>query len=77
MAKKQLKGKVVSNKMDKALTVSVVTIKVHPLYNKRYTTRKKYHVACSNSSKYNIGDTVIIEACRPRSKTINFKVVEK
>lgn len=69
-------GIVTSNKMTKALVVTVYTTKVHPKYSKRYKSRKKYAASCIDSSKFKVGDTVEIVPTRPISKTISFKVVE-
>ena len=69
-------GTVVSNMMTKALVVKVSVIKVHPKYHKRYSTSRKYHVACDDSALYEPGTTVTIQSCRPVSKTISFKVVQ-
>jgi small subunit ribosomal protein S17 len=69
-------GVVTSNKMDKALVVTVYTTKLHTKYNKRFKTKKKYHVACTDSAKFNVGDSVEIIETRPVSKTIRFKVKE-
>ena len=70
-------GTVLSNKMNKALVVSVDAVKVHPMYKKRYKTAKKYTVACSDASLFATGSTVTIQECSPVSKTIKFKVVEQ
>ncbi len=69
-------GVVNSNKMTKALVVTVFSVQLHPKYNKRFKTKKKYHVACSDSSKFEIGQKVEIASCKPVSKTISWKVVE-
>ena len=69
-------GTVTSNKMHKALIVTVFSVQLHSKYHKRFKTKKKYAVACNDSSKYAIGDSVQIESCKPISKTIRFKVVE-
>ena len=69
-------GVVTSNKMDKALIVTVFSVQLHPKYHKRFKTKKKYAVACADASKYAVGDKVEIESCKPVSKTISFKVVE-
>jgi small subunit ribosomal protein S17 len=76
MAKKQLKGKVVSNKMAKTVVVSVERIEQSKKYKKRFRTQKNYK-ADSGDQKYNIGDTVLIEECRPISKDKSWKVVER
>jgi len=47
---KELVGEVVSTKMEKTLAVKVDTIKVHPLYNKRYVRSKKYYAHIDDDS---------------------------
>jgi ribosomal protein S17 len=69
-------GEVVSNKMEKAVVVMTYTVKLNTKYNKRYKTRKKYTAACSDASKFTVGQAVEIVSCRPVSKTISHKVVE-
>ena len=69
-------GIITSNKMQKALVVTVFTTKIHQKYNKRFKSKKKYTVSCSDSLKFKIGDSVDIVSTRPVSKTITFKVVE-
>jgi small subunit ribosomal protein S17 len=69
-------GIIKSNKMNKAVIVTVYQTKIHPKYHKRYQTRKSYPAACLDSSKFKTGDKVIIKECAPVSKTIHFKVVE-
>jgi small subunit ribosomal protein S17 len=69
-------GKVVSNKMTKALIVEVVSSKMNTKYRKAVKSKKRYPAACSDSTKFIIGDTVEIVSCRPVSKTISFKVKE-
>ena len=76
MAKTQLKGKVVSNKMSKTVVVSVERIKEHPKYKRRYKVHKKYK-AHVEEGEFNIGDKVIIEATRPISKDKNWKVIKE
>ncbi|HEX9503877.1 MAG TPA: 30S ribosomal protein S17 [Patescibacteria group bacterium] len=74
--KRQLTGKVTSNKMNKTVIVKVEMVKVHPKYHKRYKVFKKYpaHVEAND---YVIGDKVVIEETRPYSKTVNWKVISK
>lgn len=69
-------GIVTSNKMQKALVVTVFSMKLHSKYGKRFKTQKKYHVACNDSSKFVIGDSVEIIETKPISKTISWKVAE-
>lgn len=75
MAKRQLQGIVVSNKMSQTVVVSVESIKEHKKYKRRYKTQKKYK-AHSALQKYNIGDTVLIKECRPLSKDKKWKVIK-
>ena len=71
-----MKGIVASNKMTKALTVTVIRTLKHEIYKKAFKLRRKYHVACVDSSKFSIGSEVEIKECAPVSKTIAHKVVE-
>jgi len=63
-----LVGKVVSNKMDKTVTVLVERKVKHPIYGKYVVQSKKYH-AHDESNTYNEGDLVEIQETRPISKT--------
>jgi len=72
---KELIGKVVSDKMTQTIVVSVPTVKVHPLYNKRYTRHKKYYVHDQDESAKE-GDMVKIRADRPRSKLKRWILVD-
>ena len=73
MPKKQLKGIVVSDKMQKTVVVLVSTLKKHPKYSKRYKSSKKYKAHSKGDVKE--GDKVIIEECRPISKDKRWRVV--
>ena len=75
MPKKQLKGKVVSDKMEKTVVVEVETLKTHPRYKKTYKRHKKYKA--HDEGKHKVGDKVMIEECRPLSKDKRWKVVSK
>ena len=72
-------GRVASNKMDKTIVV-VVTRKVpHPKYGK-FVTRRTKIFAHDEENQCQIGDLVIIQACRPLSRHKNWmlvKVLEK
>ncbi len=68
-----LTGRVVSDKMDKTVTVLVERRVKHPLYGKVIRRSKKYH-AHDETNQYRIGDVVVIEECRPISKTKAWKV---
>jgi len=76
MAKKQLIGKIISNKMQKTVVVEVERIKQHPLYKRRYKIHKKYKAHIEKEG-YKVGDRVIIEECRPISKEKKWKVIKK
>ncbi|MDN4572743.1 30S ribosomal protein S17 [Pandoraea cepalis] len=66
--KRTLVGKVVSDKMDKTVTVLVERQMKHPLYGKYIVRSKKYH-AHDEANQYKEGDTVEIQESRPLSKT--------
>lgn len=67
-------GKVISNKMDKTITVAVVTKEKHPLYNKTVTKTKKFK-AHDAENVCNEGDIVEIAETRPLSKDKHFRLV--
>lgn len=73
--KRRLTGRVVSDKMDKTVTVLVERRVKHPLIGKVVTRSKKYH-AHDDKGEIKQGDVVLIEECRPLSKTKSWKVVE-
>ena len=68
-------GRVVSDKMDKTITVLVETTKKHPLYGKRIKYSKKYK-AHDEHNEARVGDIVRIMETRPLSKTKRFRLVE-
>lgn len=70
-----LSGKVVSDKMDKTITVLVERKVRHPLYGKIMVRSKKYHVH-DETNEFHTGDMVVIEECRPLSKTKAWRVVK-
>jgi small subunit ribosomal protein S17 len=72
--KRTLTGRVVSDRMRKTVTVLVERRVKHPLYGKIVTRSKKYH-AHDESGEYRLGDTVLIEECRPLAKTKSWRVV--
>lgn len=73
---KELVGEVVSTKMEKTLVVKVDTVKVHPLYNKRFVRSKKYYAHIEDNSSIEVGDVVKIRAYRPTSKLKRWIYVE-
>lgn len=68
-------GVVVSDKMDKTVTVSVERQFAHPLYGKGMRRTKKYH-AHDENNEYRVGDTVRITETRPLSKMKRWRVLE-
>ena len=68
-------GKVVSNKMDKTITVAIEDHVKHPLYGKivKKTVKFKAH---DEDNECNIGDTVKIMETRPLSKDKRWRLVE-
>ena len=73
--KRQLTGRVVSDKMKKTVTVLVERRMKHPLYGKYITRSSKYH-AHDEASECKQGDLVLIEECRPLSKTKAWRVIQ-
>ncbi|MBM3342708.1 MAG: 30S ribosomal protein S17 [Betaproteobacteria bacterium] len=71
--KRTLTGRVVSDKMDKTVTVLVERRVKHELYGKFVTRSKKYH-AHDEKNEFHLGDTVTIEECRPLAKTKSWRV---
>jgi len=72
---RQLTGRVVSDKMDRTVTVLVERRVTHPLYGKIITRSKKYH-AHDETNECKEGDLVTIEECRPISRTKNWRVTK-
>lgn len=70
-----LQGKVISDKMDKSITVLIERQVKHPLYGKFIKRSTKIH-AHDETNECKAGDVVRIVECRPISKTKSFKLVE-
>ncbi|MBU2544841.1 30S ribosomal protein S17 [Patescibacteria group bacterium] len=80
MPKRQLKGIIISDKMQKTLVVRVERVKQHPKYKKRYKVHKNYKVHYENppaGGEYKIGDKVVIEETTPISKDKKWKLIKK
>ncbi|MBO4711151.1 30S ribosomal protein S17 [bacterium] len=75
-AKRILVGTVVSDAMDKTVTVRVTRRFKHPLYKKVVTARKKY-LAHDEENAFHEGDIVRIQECAPISKRKTWFVKEK
>lgn len=73
--RKELVGRVISNKMDKTIVVSVQRIKKHPLYGKYIRVNKKYK-AHDEQNLAAMGDTVRILESRPISKEKRWVMTE-
>jgi len=72
--KRTLTGKVVSNKPNKTVTVLVERKVKHPVYGKFVRRSTKYHVHDENN-ECSMGDVIVIEECRPMSKTKCWRLV--
>ncbi|ABV38912.1 ribosomal protein S17 [Shewanella sediminis HAW-EB3] len=70
-----LQGRVLSNKMDKSITVAIERKVKHPLYGKYLKRTTKIH-AHDEQNQCNAGDVVTIRECRPLSKTKSWTLVE-
>lgn len=73
--RKSFTGTVVSDKMDKTITVAVDTYRKHRLYGKRVKKTTKLHAHDENNTA-KIGDVVKIMETRPLSKMKRFRLVE-
>lgn len=73
--RKTYRGTVVSDKMDKTITVVVETKKTHPLYGKRVKYSKKFK-AHDEKNEAKVGDKVEIMETRPMSATKRFRLVK-
>ena len=73
--RRTLIGRVVSDKMDKTVTVLVERRVKHPIYDKIIVRSKKYH-AQNDANQAKAGDLVEIQEGRPLSKTKSWTVVK-
>ncbi|HWK74340.1 MAG TPA: 30S ribosomal protein S17 [Povalibacter sp.] len=73
-AAKTITGKVVSNKMQKTITVMVERYVPHPVYGK-YLRRSTHYLAHDENNESREGDVVAIEQCRPLSRHKSFRLV--
>ncbi|NCC21020.1 MAG: 30S ribosomal protein S17 [Alphaproteobacteria bacterium] len=74
MPRRILEGNVVSDKMDKTVTVLVERRYMHPVY-KKYIRKTDKFAAHDESNAFGVGDRVQIEECRPISKRKSWKVI--
>ncbi|NMH59984.1 30S ribosomal protein S17 [Alteromonas ponticola] len=70
-----VQGRVVSNKMDKTITVVVERFVKHPIYGKFIKRSTKLH-AHDENNVCNEGDTVTVRECRPLSKNKTWTLVD-
>ncbi|MGS2721464.1 30S ribosomal protein S17 [Paraglaciecola aestuariivivens] len=70
-----VQGRVVSNKMDKSITVAVERKVKHPIYGKFIKRTTKLH-AHDETNQCNEGDVVTVRECRPLSKSKNWMLVD-
>ncbi|MEZ7914992.1 30S ribosomal protein S17 [Macellibacteroides fermentans] len=73
--RKERTGVVLSNKMEKSITVAVKWKEKHPIYGKFVNKTKKYH-AHDENNECSIGDTVKVMETRPLSKTKRWRLVQ-
>lgn len=69
-----MQGVVVSDKMDKTVTVKVERLFMHPLY-KKFIRRSKKYAAHDETNAIKIGDLVKIRECKPISKRKTWEIV--
>ncbi len=74
MPRRQLSGRVVSDKMQKTVVVEVITTQRHPVYNKVLRHAKKY-LAHDEHEECREGDWVVIEESRPISRRKSWRVI--
>jgi small subunit ribosomal protein S17 len=75
LSNRTLVGQVVSNSMDKTITVITERRVQHPVYGKIMRRSTKIH-AHDEANECNQGDRVIIEQCRPLSKTKTWRMIK-
>jgi small subunit ribosomal protein S17 len=73
--RKQRKGRVVSDSMDKTIVVEISRVIQHPLY-KKYLTRNSRFKAHDEDEEAHPGDFVLIEETRPLSKTKRWRLTD-
>jgi small subunit ribosomal protein S17 len=71
---REITGRVISNKMDKTITVLVERRVQHPVYNKYINRSTKFHAHDANN-ECSEGDLVTIAQCRPLSKSKSWRLV--
>lgn len=74
MPKRILQGTVTANQNNQTVTVQVERRFTHPVLKKTIRKSKKYR-AHDENNQFNVGDTVRIQECAPKSKTKRWEVV--
>lgn len=74
-ANRTLQGRVVSDKMNKSITVQIERKVKHPLYGKYIRRSTKVH-AHDENNECQLGDVVVVEQCRPLSKLKKWRFVK-
>ncbi|WP_040662039.1 30S ribosomal protein S17 [Nitrococcus mobilis] len=74
-AKRTVNGRVVSNRMDKTVTIVVERLIRHSLYGKYIRRSTKLH-AHDEDNSCQLGDWVAVEECRPMSKIKSWRLVK-
>lgn len=72
---KELIGEVVSDKMDQTCVVLVKSVKMHPIYKKRFVVRRKYY-AHNAENKAVLGNTVKLRLVKPISRLKRWNIIE-
>jgi small subunit ribosomal protein S17 len=70
-----LQGRVVSDKMDKTITILVERRVKHPLYGKFVRKSTKVH-AHDEANECAVGDLVVVEQCRPLAKSKSWRLIK-
>jgi len=73
---RRLRGVVVSDRMDKTIRVKITRLKMNSKYRKQYKVSQTYMVHDPENT-YHMGETVIFEADRPRSKSKRWVAVSR
>lgn len=76
MPRREFEGLVVSDQRDKTVTVQVERMVMHPVYKKFVKKTAKFS-AHDEQNQFKIGDTVLIQECKPISKTKTWTVLQK
>ncbi|PIZ57000.1 30S ribosomal protein S17 [bacterium (Candidatus Torokbacteria) CG_4_10_14_0_2_um_filter_35_8] len=74
--RKEFRGIVISDRMDKTRVVEVTRIKIHPIYKKRFKVSRRFK-AHDEKNEYRKGDKVVICEVRPLSKEKRWEILSK